>query len=99
MKQLGIGVQVWIGWAPDTYLQGDGDCRFQRGRIIDGPYHPGQLVEVLNVTTMLIKTAWIVSVFCDSSEVLVSEELLTPIDDDDANDSDELVVCDVERAG
>lgn len=85
MTTLGVGVRVFIGWAPDRLVvPGSEVHRCQRGVIVSGVHPPGSLAFAVN--GKLGKTArpfWGVRVDGTSREVYAAEELLSPIDDGD----------------
>lgn len=82
-KQLGIGVRVYCGWAPDDQVTaGFGFARCATGTITDGPFPPG-LIDGGNGNYFLSNECyWNVAI--DGVGLTgATESCLTPIDDNE----------------
>lgn len=81
MAELGVDVRVWVGWCPDEQIETGLDGRLQKGIIVAGPIPPGPYISTSGFVWALVN--WWRVRLDDGREVDASEDLLTPIDDDE----------------
>lgn len=84
--QLGIGIRVFVGWVDSSKVDARhlGE-RCQTAVIIDGPFPPGQhILKGLNRAVTTTNPNWRVRMESSGNVLIATEDILFPIDDDDA---------------